>query len=327
MCTYNGGKFLKEQLDSILSQSYPIDEIIIQDDCSTDNTIDILKGYEREYDNVHIYVNEKNLGYTNNFWNVLNKAANEYIAVSDQDDIWLPDKVERQMNAIGGGKILCGSRDEQFSTTGETVRIDNRKPNCHLLRAIFVGCIDGHTMLVKKELLDMIPVDEEGKKYTFRAYDAILTIVAAAYESITYINEPLVRHRRHAEAATYSVPTDNKKTISNIIKTSLRTFRLYRELRPAMSGRMKQTNILLRKIKSDSHVLREAIELTDRMSRREGGLRGLINFLHVEKLCIRHSDKLFYVPLKKGLITTLRGAYFPIYWSEYIRYMSKRASN
>ena len=82
MCTYNGGKYLKEQLDSILEQSYPVDEIIIQDDCSTDDTVDILRGYEKKYDNIHVYVNEKNLGFTENFWSVLGRAVNEYIAIS-----------------------------------------------------------------------------------------------------------------------------------------------------------------------------------------------------------------------------------------------------
>lgn len=326
MCTYNGGKYLKEQLDSILWQSYPVDEIIIQDDCSADNTVEILRGYEKEYDNVHIYVNEKNLGFTDNFWSVLDRATNEYIAISDQDDIWLPDKIEKQMSEIGD-RLLCGGRSVPFSTTGVPVRSDSRKPNCHLLRAIFNGCIEGHTILVKRELLGMVPVDRGGQKYKFRAYDAILTIVAAAYESVVYINEPLVHHRRFIEAATYSAPTDNRKTISNIIKTSLRTFKLYKELRPMLAERMELTNILLRKIKSDKQCLRDAIELTDYMSRQEGGIRGLINFLHVEKLCIKHCDKLFYVPLKKNVTAILRGAYFPIYWSEYVRYMSKRALN
>ena len=323
MCTYNGGKYLKEQLDSILEQSYPVDEIIIQDDCSTDDTVDILRGYEKKYDNIHVYVNEKNLGFTENFWSVLGRAVNEYIAISDQDDIWLPDKIERQMNKIGD-RFLCGGRSVPFSTTGVSIRVDSREPNCHLLRAIFMGCIDGHTMLIRKRLLDMIPVDERGKKYTFCSYDAMLTIVAAAYDAVTYINDPLVYHRRYVEAATYSAPSDNRKTIGNIIRTTFRTFKLYIELRPVLSERMQWMNILLRKIKSDKQILREAIELTDYMSREEGGLRGLINFLHIEILCIRHCDKLFYVPLKKNFTTILRGGYFPIYRSEYMRYKRRK---
>lgn len=162
MCTYNGEKYLKEQLDSILSQTYPIDEIVIQDDCSTDNTVGILRAYERENSNIHVYANAQNLGINDNFWAAMNRAANELIAISDQDDIWLPDKIERQMNAIGD-RLLCGGRTVPFPENGAAVRVDSREPNHCLLRAIFAGCIAGHTMLVRKKLIDMLPINGGGR--------------------------------------------------------------------------------------------------------------------------------------------------------------------
>ena len=105
MCTYNGAQYLKEQLDSIIGQTYPIHELIIQDDCSTDNTVAILKKYEADYPFVRLYVNEHNIGYNQNFKSAVMKATGDYIAISDQDDVWFPQKLERQVNAIANYDI------------------------------------------------------------------------------------------------------------------------------------------------------------------------------------------------------------------------------
>ena len=101
MCTYNGEKFLREQLDSILRQTYPISEIIVQDDCSTDSTVAILRSYAARDGRVRVIVNEHNLGFNRNFRSAVMKATADFVAISDQDDVWMPDKVERQVEAIG----------------------------------------------------------------------------------------------------------------------------------------------------------------------------------------------------------------------------------
>jgi len=89
MATYNGEKYLREQLDSILGQTYAPFEIIIQDDGSTDGTVDIAKEYVQKYGFIKLYVNEHNLGFNQNFKSVAMKATGDYVAISDQDDIWL----------------------------------------------------------------------------------------------------------------------------------------------------------------------------------------------------------------------------------------------
>lgn len=88
MCTYNGEQFLREQLDSILAQTYPIHELIIQDDCSTDHTADIVREYARQYPFIRFHANISNLGFNRNFQDALSKAEGDYIAIADQDDIW-----------------------------------------------------------------------------------------------------------------------------------------------------------------------------------------------------------------------------------------------
>ena len=62
MCTYNGAQYIREQLDSIINQTYPIFEIIIQDDCSTDDTVDIIREYAETHSNIRLFQNEKSLG-------------------------------------------------------------------------------------------------------------------------------------------------------------------------------------------------------------------------------------------------------------------------
>ena len=93
MCTYNGEKYIREQIDSILNQTYPIYELIIQDDCSTDGTVSIINEYVNKFSNVQLYINEKNLGFNTNFESVAMKAHGDFVAISDQDDVWMPNKL------------------------------------------------------------------------------------------------------------------------------------------------------------------------------------------------------------------------------------------
>ena len=92
--TYNGAAFIKKQLDSILSQSQKLDEIIICDDGSTDGTIEIIKSYQNQYpETIHLYQNTVQLGSTKNMEKCLGYTQGDIVFLADQDDIWLPHKV------------------------------------------------------------------------------------------------------------------------------------------------------------------------------------------------------------------------------------------
>ena len=94
LCTYNGDKYLSEQLDSILNQSIQVDEIVICDDKSTDGTHDIINQYYSKYPNiVKFYLNETNLRSVKNFEKAISLCTGDIIFLSDQDDSWLPEKV------------------------------------------------------------------------------------------------------------------------------------------------------------------------------------------------------------------------------------------
>ena len=110
IATYNGERFIGKQLDSILAQTYPNIEVIIVDDCSSDNTVNLLQQYAAIHQNIFIYQNDKNLGYVKNFEKGMLLSKGDFIAPSDQDDIWLPQKIQVLMNAISNDCIVyCNS--------------------------------------------------------------------------------------------------------------------------------------------------------------------------------------------------------------------------
>lgn len=90
LCTYNGGKYIAEQLSSILNQNYVIDEIQIGDDGSTDDTIDIINDFKKRHENIFLTLNQRRVGITDNFENTIKRCRGDYICLSDQDDIWHP---------------------------------------------------------------------------------------------------------------------------------------------------------------------------------------------------------------------------------------------
>jgi glycosyltransferase involved in cell wall biosynthesis len=100
MCTYNGEKFLKQQLDSILNQTIAVDEIIICDDGSTDDTIKIINEYATRFSNLKLIENLVNLKSVKNFEKAISLCTNDLIFLCDQDDLWIPEKVSIYVNAF-----------------------------------------------------------------------------------------------------------------------------------------------------------------------------------------------------------------------------------
>lgn len=316
ICTYNGAKFINEQIDSILNQSYPAKELIIQDDCSTDNTLEILRKYATRFPQITVVENKCRQGINKNFFSAISKASGDYIAISDQDDIWEPNKLELQINAIGD-KLLCAGRTTPFSDNGAMIRIDSRKPNYSLIRMIYVGCLAGHTLLFSKELLSRLP--DISQISAIRCYDAILTMVAASYDSIVYIDQTLVYQRKHVDAATYCQPTNNRFTLANIARNLIDTVSYYRELKPEIRNRAAVTYRFLSQIKSGEPILKHALYMLNAQMRSSFPWQMKLSFF-----CYKHQDKLFHTSTRKNVINSLRALYFPISCSIYFRYLSKR---
>src|SRR5687767_14186749 len=105
LCTWNGDRFLKEQVDSILSQTYENFELVISDDASTDGTKEILKAYEA-HPKTKIFYQENNIGLIKNFAFATEKSKGNFIAYSDQDDVWLKNKLEKLVSSIGDSALV-----------------------------------------------------------------------------------------------------------------------------------------------------------------------------------------------------------------------------
>lgn len=203
MCTYNGAAFLQEQLDSIIEQTYKNVEIVICDDVSTDNTIEIVNAYCQKDSRIKFYINEKNLGYNKNFENACRLASGEYIAFADQDDIWEIDKLHYMMEHLWKNKstLLVHCNSATFETGGRA-HIGSVKA-----RKIFEGNdvrpilmnnqVSGHNMIIKKSLLRLaLPVP------VTIYYDWWFAVVACCNGNINAAEKIFVLHRKHAKNAT-----------------------------------------------------------------------------------------------------------------------------
>ena len=124
LCTFNGEKYLKEQLESILSQEIPVNEIVICDDGSTDGTSAILKIYEKQFPLFFkVFFNEKNLGYVRNFEKALSLCENEIIFLCDQDDIWFKNKIKHVLQFLEKNPhIALVAHDAELTGTSNETR-------------------------------------------------------------------------------------------------------------------------------------------------------------------------------------------------------------
>lgn len=194
MATYNGEKYLREQLESILEQTYPISEIIIQDDCSTDNTAEILKEYSLENPSIHYEINETNLGFNLNFKKAVFRSKGDFVALSDQDDIWEKDKVAKQMSAITD-HAMCYCYHLRGTTLSDSHIVKYKcAPERQLLDPIV-----GHTMLLRGDF-----ARDPSNWLPMVAYDYSLGINAHLKGGVTLVDEPLVFHRSHPGEVTFN---------------------------------------------------------------------------------------------------------------------------
>ena len=201
MCTYNGAKFLAAQLDTLVTQTYKRIEIIVADDCSTDDTFSILTVYAAKYSQFRIYRNEKNLGFTANFEKAVKLCGGDLIALCDQDDLWDHKKIELQVDAIKENMLIY--HDSEFIHEDGTSMHKNMSDVMNLYRGgepevfLFFNCVSGHSILMKKELLnDALPL----KKDYF--HDWWLAYVATNVGKIDFIPQCLVKYRQHDHSDT-----------------------------------------------------------------------------------------------------------------------------
>lgn len=191
MCTYNGARYIRQQLNSIVNQTYPVSELIIQDDLSTDDTAAIVGEYSQKYPYIQFYENTRRLGFNLNFKTAAMRATGDFVALSDQDDIWMPQKLEKQVDAIGDHD-LCFSTHLRGADLEHTHVVSPR----YRLGNLLFGGFAGHTMLLRRAFIQQ---DQAWIPHFY--YDWSLALNAQLGRGIVRIEEPLNWHRSHPDSA------------------------------------------------------------------------------------------------------------------------------
>lgn len=196
LCTYNGQLYLKDQLESILSQTVPPSEIIICDDGSNDDTVSIVNQYVAKYPQIRFFQNPVRLGYNKNFEKAMTLATGDYIAISDQDDIWASTKIERMLDGYTGDSqvVYCNSVrfKDSIKNASKPSKHYRRVSGIYVKRLFLYNTVSGHAIMLKRSILNQIlPFPDKGY------YDWWIAMVACCNGGLSYVEDTLVYQRVH----------------------------------------------------------------------------------------------------------------------------------
>ncbi len=213
LATYNGQAYLREQIDSILAQSNQDWQLLIRDDVSDDNTLSIIKDYVAKYsDKVKLIEdNSGHLGASLNFQRLLENSIAEYIMFSDQDDVWLPNKIEVTLNLMKTTEKECPNKpilvhtdsrvvDSQLKTIAKSTWRYQRTPpeagndlNKVMLQNVATGC----TIMINRKAKEVsLPIPKEAVMH-----DWWIVINVATHGKIAHVPDQLVLYRQHSNNA------------------------------------------------------------------------------------------------------------------------------
>jgi glycosyltransferase involved in cell wall biosynthesis len=223
IATFNGGSYIKEQLDSILTQIAPCDEVVVCDDGSSDATLSIVNNYKDP--RIRVYENAVRLGYVGNFARALTLSVGDYIFLSDQDDIWLPGRVVEMINYLNGNSkaLLVASNfdliDEVGGVVGEFRKLNPvsrfRVVNIGLMflgRMPYYGC----TFLFKRKVLDYCLPIPSG----IESHDIWIALIVNSFGKAINIPGATLQHRIHSR----NVTVKNPRSLFVVLKTRSRFF-------------------------------------------------------------------------------------------------------
>lgn len=215
MCTYNGARYLPEQLASLAAQTRPPDELVVCDDCSTDGTRELLEEFKAQAAFcVRLYFNEQNLGLLQNFAKAISLCVGDVIALCDQDDVWLPEKLSRiefefaaapdvgmvfsDLEVVGedlqplgftswqSGWVEFGQQEQELFKQGKALDV-------LLTRTIITGA----GAAFRREFVELVlPFPEVSKTFL---HDYWIGLMIATVARLVPVSEPLVKYRVHAD--------------------------------------------------------------------------------------------------------------------------------
>lgn len=201
MASYNGGKYIREQLESILSQLPSDVEIVIADDGSTDDTLKVVESLNEP--RIRMLPAEKHLGVIYNYERALLASKGEIVFLADQDDVWLPGKVEKVLAALNGADLVTHNawmlRPSESSWTRSGKLNDIRAYKSGVVGNWWKNSFTGCCMAFRRNVLDKaLPFPKN-----LPMHDQWLGIVAEKFFKVKFIDEPLVEYRQHSTNATH----------------------------------------------------------------------------------------------------------------------------
>jgi glycosyltransferase involved in cell wall biosynthesis len=227
IATYNGEKYIKAQLESILSQIGETDEVIISDDCSTDNTVIIIESFKDERI-VILKNNKKFKNYNFNFENALKNASGDFVFLSDQDDIWVENKVKRFLEVFNETKVNliisdCFVVDAQLNMLSQSffkIRNSSKGFFKNFYKNSYLGC---SMAFDRKVLKCSLPFPMETS-----SHDTWIGLIGEIVGKTYFLNEPLMFFRRHG--ANYSVHNLGDAILTNKSAYSMKNILVLRLL-------------------------------------------------------------------------------------------------
>ena len=241
LCTYNGEKFISEQLQSIAEQTVLPDELIICDDNSTDKTLENLNVFAKNAPfPVKIFHNDESLGVIRNFEKAILLCKGDYVALSDQDDVWLPDKLEKSMaimkseEAKYAGKhmpILVHSDlkvvDKNLEVISDSLmymqKTHNENSEQALKTLLVQNYVTGCTVIINKELKEVATPFPNG----IIMHDWWFALLASSEGKIAYLEESTILYRQHGENSVgakkyFSIKNLNKALSFDEMKSQIK---------------------------------------------------------------------------------------------------------
>lgn len=221
LATYNGEKYLKEQLDSLTKQTYKHWSLLVHDDGSTDTTIEIIRHYAKHDKRIKILDDGiLGLGAANNFIHLLKHADADIIMFCDQDDIWLPDKIEVMVNSIKDvtGPAMVYSNANSYKSgkvlSEKVIMFHATKLN----NTLFLnGGVHGCLQIINRALRNLVV---EYRGYVCM-HDHLITLAAVSFGSVKYIDRALMNYRQHSENVTLGYETNVLKKVKNFINSDV----------------------------------------------------------------------------------------------------------
>lgn len=206
LATYNGEKYLSEQIDSILKQTHQNFRLIISDDCSTDKTREILEEYSKKDNRIVLYFQKKNLGYIKNFEFLLEQVESSYYMLSDQDDVWLPEKIEKSLECLkennadlvfGDLQVVDKNLNTIYTSFGDFMLLNRKIKKCinsYKVNYLY-NCVTGCTICAKSSTIkDILPIPNKSK---YVVHDHWMGLITSLNGKLAYMTEKYILYRQH----------------------------------------------------------------------------------------------------------------------------------